>query len=162
MPVPGGYEMLTLSTPFLWNGTDNIVLDTAFSLVNNWSNTGTLKYSTVTSGFRAARTDTEDQTNVFTGGSVYNRRANLKMTFQQIQNLEAPVVSVGYVNDSIRLSWGPVANANSYKVMVSNAFNGSFTLISEVSACEYFDASSHTMRFYKVKASTATLPVRRY
>ncbi|MBM4399906.1 MAG: hypothetical protein FJ041_06250, partial [Candidatus Cloacimonetes bacterium] len=58
MPVPGGYEMLTLSTPFLWNGTDNIVLDTAFSLVNNWSNTGTLKYSTVTSGFRAARTDT--------------------------------------------------------------------------------------------------------
>jgi len=32
-----GYNMLTLSTPFLWNGTDNLLIDTAFGLIGSYS-----------------------------------------------------------------------------------------------------------------------------
>ncbi len=33
MPVAGGFNMLTLSTPFVWNGSGNIVVDTAFGVL---------------------------------------------------------------------------------------------------------------------------------
>ncbi len=42
MPIAGGFDMMTFNTPFEWNGTDNILVDTAFSLVETASNTGTL------------------------------------------------------------------------------------------------------------------------
>jgi hypothetical protein len=79
MPTIGGYDMLTLSTPFAWNGTDNIVIDTAFGLVANWSQTGTLQYTFVSSGFRYTWNDSIDQTNVFSGGSTNTFRPNIKI-----------------------------------------------------------------------------------
>lgn len=92
MPTPGGYEMLGFSTPFQWNGTDNILIDTAFNLVQDWDYSGTLQYTTVTSGYRFAYSDVADQTNVFTGGFQANRRYNVKLAFQPI--VTGPDISV--------------------------------------------------------------------
>jgi hypothetical protein len=65
-PVAGGWDMLVLNSPFLWNGTDNLVIDTAFGMVDEWSHTGTLEFSPVNAGYRYAVSDDENQTNVFT------------------------------------------------------------------------------------------------
>lgn len=80
MPTAGGWDMLTLSTPFVWNGTDNLVVDTAFGLVSAWSQTGTLQYTSLNNGYRYTWSDTIDQTNLFTGGSVVARRPNIRFT----------------------------------------------------------------------------------
>ena len=82
MPVSGGYHMLNFSAPFSWNGTDNILVDTAFGLVPTASDTGTLEYTAATSGYCFIWSDVADQTNVFTGGLVRNRRPNIRLTLQ--------------------------------------------------------------------------------
>lgn len=97
-PTAGGWDMLTLSTPFVWNGVDNILLDTAFSMVSTWSNSGTLQYSTITSGYRFTRSDTADQTNVFTGGFLVTRRPNIKIRTltNQVATISMPVTPINF------------------------------------------------------------------
>ena len=56
-------------TPFLWNGTDNIVVDTAFGLTSAWSSSGTVQYTSVTSGYRYMRSDSADYSDMFSGGA---------------------------------------------------------------------------------------------
>lgn len=85
LPVAGGFESLTLSTPFTWNGTDNIVVDTAFSITSTPSTSGTIRYFDTTNGYRYARSDTIDQTGVFTGGSTSTRKPQLIITSTPIQ-----------------------------------------------------------------------------
>ncbi|MDP2172552.1 MAG: C25 family cysteine peptidase [Candidatus Cloacimonadaceae bacterium] len=84
MPVAGGYQMLTLSTPFLWNGTGNIVIDTAFGLIGSYTSTGTVQFTTVANGYLSTRNDTVNQTDVFSGGSVITSRPNLKLSLQPV------------------------------------------------------------------------------
>ena len=85
-PTAGGWEMLNLSTPFTWNGVDNILVDTAFSLLPSYANTGTLQYTTVTSGYRFTWSDAADQSEVFEGGYAFNRRANLRVGTPPVAN----------------------------------------------------------------------------
>jgi len=86
LPTATGWNMYTLSTPFLWNGTDNLLVDTAFGLIGSYASAGTVQYTTVTSGYRYGRSDSVDQTNLFTGGSTSTYRPNLKLAV-------APVVA---------------------------------------------------------------------
>lgn len=81
LPGTGGYQMLTLSSPFLWNGVDNIVIDTAFNRVSSYNLSGTVQYSSVTNGYRYNRSDGSDQSDVFSGGSISNNRPNVKLVF---------------------------------------------------------------------------------
>lgn len=82
MPVTGSYHMLALSTPFTWNGVDNLVVDTAFGLLANYNQSGSLQYTSVTNGYIATRSDTVDQTNVFSGGTVSAYRPNIRFSFE--------------------------------------------------------------------------------
>lgn len=79
-PTAGGFDMITLTTPFDWNGTDNIVVDTAFSIVS-WSSTGTVRYYTLANGYRCARSDSSNQTNVFSGGEVSSNKPQIKIVY---------------------------------------------------------------------------------
>lgn len=103
LPTATGWNMYTLSTPFLWDGTSNIVIDTAFGLIGSYTSTGTVLYSTVTSGYRFARSDTADQTSVFTAGSTSTNRPNVKFVLQP--NASGPTIAV---NPST-LAFGDVA-----------------------------------------------------
>ena len=82
LPTATGWNMYTLSTPFYWNGSDNIVIDTAFGLISSYSQTGTVQYTSITSGYRFVRSDSADQTSVYSGGSVTSYRPNLKLALQ--------------------------------------------------------------------------------
>ncbi len=65
-PNGGGWDMITLTTPFLWNGTDNILLDTAFSQTTSWNSSGQLRIYEVDNGFRFSRSDSANQINAET------------------------------------------------------------------------------------------------
>ncbi|MDP3115450.1 MAG: C25 family cysteine peptidase [Candidatus Cloacimonadaceae bacterium] len=111
MPVAGGFEMLNLSTPFLWNGTGNIVVDTAFDLVSTWSTIGTVRYTSVTNGYRYVRSDTANQGNIFTGGTLTAFRPNLKLTFQAQQSPE-PAIAVNPASFTETVNSGASVNRN--------------------------------------------------
>ena len=91
-PTSTGWNMYTLSTPFLWNGIDNIVVDTAFGLIGSYSSSGTTQYTSVTNGYRYGRSDSSDQTNVFSGGYNSSYRPNLKLAL--LPNAEGPMILV--------------------------------------------------------------------
>ncbi|HOY85711.1 MAG TPA: S8 family serine peptidase, partial [Candidatus Syntrophosphaera sp.] len=92
-PAATGWNMLTLSTPFTWNGNDNIVVDTAFGLIGSWVASGTTQYTSVTNGYRFVRNDYSDQSSVFTGGNTSSYRPNLQLTLD-VEQTEAPEIVV--------------------------------------------------------------------
>lgn len=93
MPTAGGYDMLLFDTPFLWNGVDNILIDTAFGLVAEWSHSGTLRYTSMTSGYRRVASDDQDMTNVFSGGNSQSFRPNVRLGLQDVPVSPEIVVS---------------------------------------------------------------------
>ncbi len=103
LPTTTGWNMYTLSTPFLWNGTDNIAIDTAFGLIASYQQSGTTQYSTVTDGYRYNRSDSSDQTSIFTGGSTSTNRPNLKLAL--LPNADGPMIAV----NPATLDYGDVA-----------------------------------------------------
>lgn len=78
-PTAGGFELLALNTPFAWNGVDNIVLDTAFGLADDWNSSGGVYTTSISNGYRYSQSDSADQTNVYSEGIVSSNRPNIKL-----------------------------------------------------------------------------------
>jgi len=106
-PNSGGYDMLQFSTPFQWNGVDNILVDTAFGLIQQDAYSGLQQYTSVNSGYRFTYNDNVDQTNVFTGGLVVGRRYNVRLGFQPIS--AGPDITV----DPLSLAFGNIVVGSS-------------------------------------------------
>lgn len=123
LPVAGDYHMLTLSTPFQWNGTSNIVIDTAFGVLSSWTSSGTVRYTSTTNGYRYVRLDDVNQTNVFTGGSATVYRPNLKLTFQPVQT-NAPIIATNPSSVSQTVNTGASTTTN---LTISNTGTASLT-----------------------------------
>lgn len=79
MPAEGGYDLIPLNMPFMWNGVDNILVDTAFELVPEYSRSGTVRYTESANDYRFTRSDSQFQYQYFTGGSVTNIKPNIKL-----------------------------------------------------------------------------------
>ncbi|HOV17076.1 MAG TPA: C25 family cysteine peptidase [Candidatus Cloacimonadota bacterium] len=156
-PTATGWNMFTLTTPFTWNGTDNIVIDTAFGLIGSYSSTGTVQYTSVTNGYHYIRYDSADMTNIFTDNSAYYYgttayRPNLKLTVQPQQtgpyitvnptsisatiyagNSAAPVITIqntgtSALNWSTEANFAPWGTANPASGTVAASGNSSLTL----------------------------------
>ena len=125
-PAATGWNMYTLSTPFLWNGTDNIVVDTAFGLVPTYTSTGTVQFTTVSTGYRFVRVDTADQTSVFAGGSTTNSRPNVKLVVVPI--VTGPSIAVSPTS----LSYGDVAVGTSSAQQFTISNSGGQTLTGSI------------------------------
>ena len=151
-PTATGWNMLTLANPFTWNGTDNIVIDTAFSQIGSWTSSGTTQYTSVTSGYRYVRSDYSDQTNIFTGGSATVYRPNVQFNLNP-SALAAPEISIAPNGTSgVTVSWGMVTNANRYQVLRSLEPFGEFTHLAYTEDLNYVDSEIHDRAFYQVKA----------
>lgn len=123
LPVAGGFHMITLNTPFVWNGSSNIVVDTAFGVLGSWTSTGTVRYSSVTNGYRYIRADDVDQTSIFTGGSTSAYRPNLKLVFQPVQTEFASISA----NPSSVSQTAITGEAVSTQITLSNTGNIALT-----------------------------------
>lgn len=151
LPVAGGYDLLNLTTPFLWNGIDNIVIDTAFGVLDGYTSTGTVQYTNITNGYRYVRADNSDQTNIFTGGSTSNNRPNLCLAAQLIfsQPVELTCTAAGGI---YRLQWQALPNADEYKIYRSLTPDGAYSVIATTSALQFTDPEIHNQAFYYIKA----------
>jgi hypothetical protein len=159
MPTAEGHEMLTLNVPFTWNGVDNIVIDTAFSLVQNWTSSGTVQYTAIPDGYRYTWNDNLDQTNVFAGGQTHTQRPNLKMIFQP-SSIESPILTILNVTEGILLNWNSVSGATSYSIYASDNAESGFTPIASVISTSYMDTDADPFRFYFVIATN--IPAARF
>lgn len=123
LPTQTGWNLFTLSTPFMWNGTDNILIDTAFGLMPEYNQSGTVQYTTVSNGYRCTRNDSSNQTNTFTGGSVSSKRPNLKLIYNQSsENQPSIAVSPSSITETVNSG-----DSVSRNITISN--NGSAELV---------------------------------
>jgi fibronectin type 3 domain-containing protein len=153
LPLAGGYDMLHFTTPFEWNGTDNILVDSAFGLLPNSTDSGTVQYTSMTNGYRFAWSDTADQTNVFSGGIAVSRRPNLRLEIQPVQIvLDAPVVDITHDAQNTILSWNAVSNADEYHIYSSSESDGAYTQIGTSTGLSFTDERGLDKAFYYVKA----------
>lgn len=85
LPTAGGFELFTLSTPFNWDGTSNLLVDICFDPVTNYSSTGqvyTYPYSSVGPLYKSTRDDVTPQCGVQTtqfNNPTYKPQLQLEM-----------------------------------------------------------------------------------
>lgn len=152
-PTETGWNMLPLSQPFVWNGVDNIVVDTAFGLVASYSSTGTVQYTNMSNGYRYNWDDYSDQTNNFSGGSSNQYRPNLKLQLSPyIMVLDAPTLTIQLNGRRPILNWQPISNANAYQVWSADSPNGNYQLLQTLQGLSFEDLRNQSKAFYRVKA----------
>ncbi len=120
-PEGTGWAMIEFDSPFYWNGEDNILIDTAFSPIAGWSNSGQIRVYHQENGFRYAREDNIDQRNVKTN-SISTDKPQLMVNFgvdrkaisQRPRNLNAD-----YNRYQVNLTWSPPDNGNRQKELAN-------------------------------------------
>ncbi|HRF99529.1 MAG TPA: T9SS type A sorting domain-containing protein [Bacteroidia bacterium] len=81
-PTAGGFDMLTFSTLFNWNGVDNILVDVCFDQVSAYTSTGIVRvYNTaVTNGYIYIRDDSAPQCGLACN-STLNSKPQVQLEF---------------------------------------------------------------------------------
>jgi len=73
-PTAGGWDMLTLQTPFIWNGVDNILVDVCFDQTNpTWNSSGQVRTYSASNGARYSRSDVTNQCGLNTGTTLQEK-----------------------------------------------------------------------------------------
>lgn len=97
LPVVG-WNVHTFSTPFMWDGTSNLIIDICFDLIpGSYTQNASVRY-TSTPGFNSAtwwRSDTSPACGVTTGATTSTNRANIMITTPPNDNdYDAGVVQI--------------------------------------------------------------------
>jgi hypothetical protein len=111
MPAAGDWDMLTLDpdSSFHWNGTDNILVDTAFAQVSpNWNSSGQQRIYSETNGFRFVRADYSDQTESATT-TTSSSKPQVKMVFGGVSSGDMSTnpqnLAVELIEEAVSLEW---------------------------------------------------------
>jgi len=94
MPSAQAWRMITLNQPFVWNGVDNILFDTAFDLVVSVHASGQVRMIPTVNGYRFVRSDVESMVDAETT-TVENFRPQLRVAFTTIVSEDDIVDVVG-------------------------------------------------------------------
>lgn len=106
-PQQGQWDMLELDTPFLWNGQDNILIDTSFSPANSWDESGQVRIFDSENGFRYVRHDSQNQINTPTNRAV-NYKPQIRMLFEVTQGIDphSPQnTTAALQNEAVTIQW---------------------------------------------------------
>ncbi len=158
LPWNPGWNMLTLATPFIWNGTDNLLVDTAFGLSANWTESGTTQYSTVPDGYRYTRSDQVSMTGVFEDNPDYSfgvssLRPNLRLAFPTpLVKPEPPALTITRFGEGVRLSWEEVEHATRYDIYSSADPYAGFTFRGSTPGLNLDLTETFFQEYYYVRA----------
>ena len=127
------------------------MIDTAFDLVAQYSQSGTWQYTSVTSGYRRNYSDTANQADVFSGGSANTYRHNVKLAFHT-EPVSTPLISV----DPISLDFGSVAVGASAVQEFTIQNTGTQTLTGSITTPAGYSVAASA----RTEASAAGIEVR--
>lgn len=136
MPVAGDFHMLELSSPFTWDGVSNLLVDTAFSQVSQWSQSGSVRYSSIANGYRYTQSDSADQTNVFSAGYTHISRPNIRFTTAFLP----PLPAIEVTPESMLFGTVMINTSSAHSFQISNP--GTATLTGNISTPIAYTVSS--------------------
>lgn len=124
-PVAGGFNMLTLNGSFIWNGTDNVLVDVCFGAASYTAPYGEVRTyaATTTSGSRRVRCDACGSQCGATTNTTNTFKPQVSLTFVPPPSCVAPAgLSVTAItNNSATLNWGAVGGATGYEWAVTTS-----------------------------------------
>ena len=164
-PVAGGFDMLTLSSGFVWNGTDNILVDVCYGAAAYTAPYGTIRnYAvTTTNGSRRVRCDACGSQCSNTNNTTNTFKPQIALTFTAPPPpcLSGPT-SPGNAQTTCpgatqTLTWAAVSGATSYDVYFGTASTPPF--VANTSATSYVATTPATGTYYwqiRPKSSAGT------
>ncbi|MBL7747793.1 MAG: hypothetical protein JNM19_10225, partial [Chitinophagaceae bacterium] len=124
-PVAGGFDMLTLNGTFIWNGTDNLLVDVCYGAAPYISPYGEVRTyaATTTSGSRRIRCDgcgSQCANNTTTTNTF---KPQVSLTFTTPPSCVAPtgLSATAVTSSSATLNWGAVGGATGYEWAVTTS-----------------------------------------
>jgi len=88
-PDAGSWNFISLSTPFIWNGIDNILIDTAFLNAEDYVRAGQVRIFNATNGYRFIR-DREENLIEAETTTIVNYKPQIKIYFTPPGALNPP------------------------------------------------------------------------
>lgn len=86
-PTAGGFDLLTLTNSFTWDGTSNLLVDICFDQVTTWTTSGQVYmfgYSSGTSHYQFTRDDNSTQCGIATNTANYNFKPQIQIEFPSL------------------------------------------------------------------------------
>ncbi|MBL7730511.1 MAG: hypothetical protein JNM88_04980, partial [Chitinophagaceae bacterium] len=122
-PVAGGFDMLTLNGTFVWNGTDNLLVDVCYGAAVYASPYGEVRTyaATTTSGSRRVRCDACGSQCSNTTNTTNTFKPQVSLTFAPPPSCSAPTINVVPGSTTAALSWGVVSGATGYEWAVTTS-----------------------------------------
>ena len=119
-PIAGGFDMLVMSNPFVWNGTDNLVIDVCFDQVSNFDQSGTVSIFSSTNGSTSIRSDLASQCGLLPSAShAYKPVAQFLITngaAPSCSMINNDLVASNITDVSADLSWTHPGTPVSYMI----------------------------------------------
>ncbi|MCB5234363.1 MAG: carboxypeptidase regulatory-like domain-containing protein, partial [Candidatus Cloacimonetes bacterium] len=93
MPVTG-WNLHSFSTPFVWNGASNILVDVVCDFVDNWTENASVYYTNT--GFNSSLRYQSDSNaaDMSSSGAVSVNRSNMILTMQQLNMMDMSAISI--------------------------------------------------------------------
>jgi len=111
MPTVGGYDMINYSTPFNWNGVDNIAIEICWSQVSpTYNASGQCRTYATSSGYRYRRTDASGNSCSDVPGSIWGWKPQIQFRTNCSPNPCAPLNTSIPVTTSDDICAGDIAN----------------------------------------------------
>lgn len=99
-PTAGGWDMLSLDTPFAWNGTQNIVIRICWSQVSpSYDPSGQVRVYNATSGYKYRRSDTGGSACGLTPNTTLNTKPQIRFVFNS-ETVWTGTASTSWTNSS--------------------------------------------------------------
>lgn len=94
-PTAGGFDLITLDTAFVWNGSDNIVIDVCNYRNSGRNSTGRVRYYSATSGYREiASTSSSASYCNSTTGSTYSYKPQIQFSYRPLKTIDVAVTAL--------------------------------------------------------------------
>ena len=154
-PVAGWNEHL-LTTPFVWNGVSNLVIQTSFGMATTYTQNASTYYTSTEPAYRTLyyRDDNTAWTTVGTGTRSYLRPNMALLMDTETIVLTPPVVQATLCGANVVLEWEPVFGATGYLVYASDDPNSFGTdPIATVEGNTITLPATEARRFYRVVSS---------
>jgi len=89
-PQAGSWRMINLPSHFIWDGTSNILIDTAFGLAQSYNSSGQVRIINYLLGYRYSRSDTQSQISATTT-TIDNYKPQIRIYSDALSESDNPL-----------------------------------------------------------------------
>ena len=151
-----GWNMHTLTTPFIWDGISNILIDICFDLISDYTENASIYYTTTSQNMVLYYfSDNNIACGTTSSSTISNKRPNIRITGQASSCLPPMNLSISNITSSTALiSWNSNENNFELEYGLQGFTLGEGTLITNIQQTSYLLTNLNPSTTYDVYVRT--------